>query len=54
MTELLAVLTLASEKAPDEEGRDIIIAMLVVGLIFVGVIVMGELGKWLSHRRRKH
>lgn len=54
MTELIALLTLASEKAPDEEGRDIILAMLVVGLIFLAVIVVGELSKWLSHRRRKH
>ena len=54
MTELIAVLTLASEKAPDEEGRDIILAMLVVGLIFLGVVLVGELSKWLSHRRRKH
>jgi hypothetical protein len=54
MTDLLAVLTLAAEKAPEEEGRDIIIAMLVVGLIFLGVVVVGELTKWLSHRRRNH
>ncbi len=54
MTELLAVLTLAAEKTPDEEGRDIIIVMLVVGLIFLGVIAVGELSKWLGNRRRKH
>ncbi len=54
MFELLAVFTLAAEKAPEEEGRDIIIVMLVVGLIFLGVVVVGELTKWLSHRRRKH
>lgn len=53
MTELIAVLTLAAEKTPDEEGRDIILSMLVVGLIFLGVIVAGELLKWLSHRRDK-
>jgi len=54
MTDLLAVLTLAAEKAPEEEGRDIIIVLLVVGLIFLGVVVVGELTKWLSHRRRNH
>ena len=54
MDALIALLTLASEKPPDEEGRDIIIAMLVVGLIFLGVILVGELSKWLTHRRRKH
>ena len=54
MTELIAVLTLAAEKAPDEEGRDIILSMLVVGLIFLGVILVGELSKRFTHRRRKH
>ncbi len=53
MTELIAVLTLAAEKAPEEEGRDIIIVMLVVGLVFLGVILAGELVKWLSHRRHR-
>lgn len=34
-----------------EEGKHIITAMLVVGLIFVGVILLGEAADWL-HRRR--
>jgi hypothetical protein len=55
MTDLMiGVLTLASEKPPDEEGRDIILSMLVVGLIFLGVIVVGELSRWLANRWRKH
>jgi hypothetical protein len=29
----------------------VITAMLVVGLIFLSVIVLGELGKYLRHRR---
>ena len=33
------------------EGRKIIIAMLVVGLVFVGVIALGETSRWLRHRR---
>lgn len=53
MGTLLAALTLAAEKAPDEEGRDIILTMLVVGLIFLGVIVIGELSSRLLGRRRK-
>ena len=43
---------LAVEKPIDEEGLDIILTMLVVGCIFLGVIVLGQLGRWLSHRRR--
>jgi hypothetical protein len=35
------------------EGKKVIIAMLVVGLIFVGVIALGETSHWLRHRRRK-
>ena len=34
------------------EGKKVITAMLVVGLIFVGVIVLGETSHWLRHRRR--
>ncbi len=45
---------LAVEKPIDEEGLDVILSMLVVGCIFLGVIVLGQLGRWLSHRRRSH
>ena len=34
-----------------EEGRNIILSMLVVGLIFLAVIGLGELNSWLHHRR---
>ena len=54
MSIVLAALALAAEKAPDKEGRDIILVMLIVGLIFLGVIVFGELGNRLLHRRKKH
>jgi hypothetical protein len=37
-----------------EEGRNVILSMLVVGLIFVSVIALGETSKWLRHRRRRH
>jgi len=33
-----------------EEGKKVITAMLVVGLIFVGVIALGQLSRWLRHR----
>lgn len=52
--DLLAVLLpLASEKSISEEGRDIILSMLVVGLIFLGVIVIGQTGRWLLHKRKE-
>jgi hypothetical protein len=38
-------------KTAAEEGRDIILGMLVVGLIFLAVIVLGDLNEW---RHRKH
>jgi hypothetical protein len=34
------------------EGKKVIIAMLIVGLVFVSVIVLGETSRWLRHRRR--
>jgi hypothetical protein len=42
---------LAQEKSIAEEGRDIILVMLGVGLFFLGVIALGQLGRWFSHRR---
>jgi heme/copper-type cytochrome/quinol oxidase subunit 2 len=50
MTSLALVSPLAATAA--EEGKKVIIAMLVVGLIFLGVIVLGETTHWLRHRRR--
>jgi hypothetical protein len=38
-------------KTAAEEGLDVIKAMLVVGLVFLGVIVLGELSRRLRHRR---
>jgi hypothetical protein len=38
-------------KTAAQEGLDVIRAMLVVGLIFLGVIVLGELSRRL---RRRH
>jgi len=34
-----------------EEGKKVILAMLVVGLIFLSVVTIGELTHWLRHRR---
>jgi hypothetical protein len=38
-------------KTAAQEGKEVIEAMLVVGLIFLSVILLGELSKWLRHRR---
>jgi hypothetical protein len=35
------------------EGKKVITAMLIVGLVFVGVIALGETSKWLRHRRHR-
>jgi hypothetical protein len=34
------------------EGLDVIRAMLIVGLVFVGTIAIGQLAHWAAHRRR--
>lgn len=48
---IAAVIPLAVKTAA-QEGKEVITAMLVVGLIFVGVIAVGQLTHWLRHRRR--
>ncbi len=47
------MLGLATLLAADvaEEGRNIVLSMLVVGLIFIAVIAIGQFFRWLSHRR---
>ena len=44
-------LLVAAEKTAAEEGRDIVLSMLVVGLIFMAVAVGGDL---LARLRKKH
>jgi hypothetical protein len=34
------------------EGKKVVLAMLVVGLVFIAVIALGELVHWLGHRRK--
>jgi hypothetical protein len=36
-----------------EEGRRVIIGMLITGLIFVAVIALGETSRALRNRRRR-
>jgi hypothetical protein len=51
MSVLASIIPLAAEKTTAEEGRDIIIVMLVVGLIFLAVIALGQLARYFGHRR---
>jgi hypothetical protein len=47
----LLILQEVQEKSTAEEGRDIIIGMLLVGLTFLAVIGLGQLLRYLGHRR---
>jgi hypothetical protein len=35
-----------------EEGRKVVLLMLATGLVFVGVIALGELTHWVAKQRR--
>jgi heme/copper-type cytochrome/quinol oxidase subunit 2 len=51
MSLLVALLPLAVEDAA-KEGKKVITAMLIVGLIFIAVIALGETTHWLRARRK--
>ena len=42
----------SAEKSAADEGRDIVLSMLVVGLIFVGMVVFGDL--YARSARKRH
>jgi hypothetical protein len=54
MSAFLAAVLFAQEEAPNvaEEGKRIIIGMLLVGLTFVAVILLGQLSRRLGHKRK--
>ena len=52
MSHVLSGILLAAQKTPDEEGRDIVLSMLVVGLIFLAVVALGGLTTMIQHRRK--
>ena len=49
---MLALLQLLAVEGAATEGKKVITGMLIVGLIFLAVIVLGETSHWLRHRRR--
>jgi hypothetical protein len=54
MAVVAALLPLAQEAVHDaaEEGKKVILGMLIVGLIFAGWVILGELiHHWRVHRR---
>ena len=52
MTQLVAIaLPLAEELSASEEGKRIILGMLVTGLVFLAVIALGESWRWFRRRR---
>ncbi|MGH3133213.1 MAG: hypothetical protein ACRDNY_05660 [Gaiellaceae bacterium] len=36
-----------------EEGKNVILSMLVVGLILIAVILLGDLNDWRARRRHR-
>jgi hypothetical protein len=50
MAAALAFLLAADDAA--EEGRKVVLAMLLVGLLFIAVIAIGELSHWAGNRRK--
>jgi len=48
MSVLAALLPLADAA---HEGKKVILGMLITGLIFIGVIALGETSRWLRRRR---
>ena len=47
---MLAALWFVADAA--EEGRKVVLSMLVTGLVFVGVIALGEFTHYLGHKRK--
>jgi heme/copper-type cytochrome/quinol oxidase subunit 2 len=42
---------LAAAKTAAEEGKEVVLSMLVVGLVFVGVVVLGDVWNWRARKR---
>ena len=48
---MLAALWFLADAA--EEGKDVVLSMLVVGLVFLAVIALGELTHYAAAKRRR-
>ena len=48
---MLAALWILADAA--EEGKDVVLSMLVVGLVFLAVIALGELTHYAAAKRRR-
>ena len=53
MSALATAILLAAEKTPAEEGRDVVLVMLATGAVFLGVILVGQLFRYMGHRRKE-
>lgn len=51
IADVLTGLVVAATKTPDQEGKDIVLSMLVVGLVFLAVIVLGEVAHAIAKRK---
>jgi hypothetical protein len=40
--------------SPAEEGRRVIIGMLITGLVFAAIVIVGEYVHYVRHFRRRH
>jgi hypothetical protein len=49
----MSALAFLLAKTAADEGRDIILSMLVVGLVFLAVAVLGDLYERSRHRRHR-
>jgi hypothetical protein len=48
---MLAALWLVADAA--EEGRKVVLGMLVVGLVFIAVVLLGDGLNYLEHKRKR-
>ncbi|HJS49846.1 MAG TPA: hypothetical protein VJ745_05940 [Gaiellaceae bacterium] len=48
---MVSALAVVLAKTAAEEGRDIVLSMLVVGLALVAVILLGDLYHWRARKR---
>ena len=52
MSALATAALLAAEKTPALLGRDVVLVMLATGAVFLGVILIGQLFRYMGHRRK--